>query len=178
MTGPLFVDANVFLYAGDQDEPVKRPRAIAWLDRLWQEQSGRTSVQVLSEYYVNLKRKSGPRLPAQEAWMQVAKYFAWAPHPVDETLFRQAREVEQRWRISWWDSMVVAAAQLQDCTLLLTEDLQDGMAFGGVTVRSPFTLEVREAQATYAMLPRAASPHRPRGRPRKPALSDQVRAAK
>lgn len=62
--------------------------------------------------------------------------------------------------------MVVAAAQMQYCTVLLTEDLQDGMAFGSVTVRSPFTLEVREAAATYAVSPRAASPHRPRGRPR------------
>jgi predicted nucleic acid-binding protein len=123
MTAPLFVDANVFLYASDNDEPVKQARAIAWLDRLWQ--------------------------------------------AVNETLFRHAREVEQRWRISWWDSMVVAAAQMQYCTLLLTEDLQDGMAFGSVTVRSPFTLEVREAAASYAVPPRAASPHRPRGRPRR-----------
>ena len=167
MTGPLFVDANVFLYASDDGESVKQPRANAWLDRLWREQSGRTSVQVLSEYYVNLKRKSVARLPAQEAWTRVAKYFAWAPHPVDEVLFRRAREIEQRHRISWWDSMVVAAAQLQDCALLLTEDLQDGGVYGTVTVRSPFTLEVREAAATYAALPRAASPHRPRGRPRR-----------
>lgn len=59
MTAPLFVDANVFLYASDNDEPVKQARAIAWLDRLWQEETGRTSVQVLSEYYVNLKRLAG-----------------------------------------------------------------------------------------------------------------------
>lgn len=167
MTGPLFVDANVFLYAGDADEPAKRARATALLDRLWQEETGRTSVQVLSEYYVNLKRISGPSLPAQDAWTRVAKYFVWRPQPVDETLFRHAREVEQRWRISWWDSMVVAAAQMQYCTLLLTEDLQDGMVFGSVTVRSPFTLEVREAAATYEAMRRAESPHRPRGRPRR-----------
>ncbi len=171
MTGPLFVDANVFLYASDDDEPVKRPRAIAWLDRLWQDETGRTSVQVLSEYYVNLKRIAGPSLPGEEAWTRVAKYLTWRPQPADETLFRHAREVEQRWRISWWDSMVVAAAQMQYCTLLLTEDLQDGMAFGSVTARSPFTLEVRQPAASYALPPRAASPHRPRGRPRRTAYA-------
>ena len=171
MTGLLFVDANVFLYASDEDEPVKRARAIALLDRLWQDETGRTSVQVLSEYYVNLKRIAGPGLTAQEAWARAAKYFTWGPQPVNETLFRHAREVEQRWRISWWDSMVVAAAQMQYCTLLLTEDLQDGMKFGSVTVRSPFTLEVREAAPTYAVQPRAPSPHRPRGRPRRTAFA-------
>jgi hypothetical protein len=45
--------------------------------------------------------------------------------------------------------MIVAAAQLQECALLLTEDLQDGAVFGTVTVRSPFTLDVREPGAKY-----------------------------
>ena len=175
MTGPLFVDANVFLYASDNDEPVKQARAIAWLDRLWQEETGRTSVQVLSEYYVNLKKLPGVRLPEHEAWTRVAKYFTWGPQAVNETLFRHAREIEQRWRVSWWDSMVVAAAQMQYCSVLLTEHLQDGMAFGSVKVRSPFTLEVSEAVAGYVVTPRAASPHRPRGRPRRQAPPGSLR---
>ena len=81
-------------------------------------------------------------------------------------------EIEQRYRLSWWDSMVVAAAQLQDCTLLLTEDLQDGMVFGAVIVRSPFTLAVEEPRPGYE----AAStvrPHRSRGRPRKQAAASR-----
>ena len=63
--------------------------------------------------------------------------------------------------------MIVAAAQLQDCTLLLTEDLQDGAVFGALTVRNPFTLEIRGAAATYAIERRDVSLHRPRGRPRR-----------
>ncbi|MNC94307.1 hypothetical protein D3C83_111260 [compost metagenome] len=65
--------------------------------------------------------------------------------------------------------MVVAAAQLQGCALLLTEDLQDGAAFGAVTVRSPFTLDVREPVAAYAAMPAMMPRHRPRGRPAKRA---------
>jgi predicted nucleic acid-binding protein len=171
MTGPLFVDANVFIYASDADEPVKQARATAWLDRLWQEESGRTSVQVLSEYYVNLKTLSGAALVQDDAWTRVAKYFVWKPQAVDETLFRHAREIERRWRISWWDSMVVAAAQMQYCTVLLTEDLQDGMSFGSVTVRSPFTLEVRQPAAAYDVSLHRPGPHRPRGRPRRTAYA-------
>ena len=67
--------------------------------------------------------------------------------------------------------MVVAAAQLQDCEILLTEDLQDGGVYGTVTVRSPFTLEVRQPVASYAVPALAASLHRPRGRPRKTAFA-------
>lgn len=166
----LFVDANVFLYASDRAEPRKQERAIAWLGELWKEESGRTSMQVLSEFYVNLKKKAEPRLSEDEAWARVARYLSWRPQVIDESLIRVAREVERRWRISWWDAMVVAAAQLQHCALLLTEDLQDGMVFGSVTVRSPFTLEIREPAAAYAPQPALASLHRPRGRPRRTAI--------
>ena len=63
--------------------------------------------------------------------------------------------------------MVVAAAQLQGCALLLTEDLQDGAVYGGVTVRSPFTLDVREPAPAYTVAPLPNPRHRGRGRPRK-----------
>jgi predicted nucleic acid-binding protein len=171
MTGLVFVDTNVLLYSHDETEPAKQPRARAWLERLWRERLGRTSMQVLSEYYVNLRRKSAARIAAEEAWAGVARYLSWKPLPVDEALMLHAREVEQRWRLSWWDSMVVAAAQLQDCTLLLTEDLHDGASFGTLKVRSPFTLSVEEPTAVYAVAPRAASRHRPRGRPKRATKS-------
>lgn len=167
MTGTVFVDANVFLYANDEGDPAKMPRARAWVDHLWDNGLGRTSVQALSEYYVNLKRKAAASLPPDEAWLRVSRFLQWKPQSVDEPLFRRAREIELRWRLSWWDSMIVAAAQLQGCAILLTEDLQDGALYGGVTVRSPFTLDVREPVPTYAAAPPSAPRHRGRGRPRK-----------
>ncbi len=167
MTALVFVDTNVLLYAQDESEPAKRPRARAWLEHLWHQRLGRTSMQVLSECYVNLKRVAGPRLTTQEAWERTASYFAWKPLQADEALLRRAREIEQRYRINWWDCMVVGAAQMEDCGLLLTEDLQDRAIFGSVTVRSPFTLSVEERTATYAARPVPASRHKPRGRPKR-----------
>lgn len=167
MTGRVFVDANVLIYARDPEEPLKQSRAREWLAYLWRESLGRTSVQVLSEFYVNVTRKLVVRVEPEDAWEEMKTFFAWQPLPIDTALLTRAREIEQRWRLSWWDSMVVAAAQLQDCALLLTEDLQDGAVFGGVTVRSPFTLDVREPAAAYAAAPPPTSRHRGRGRPRK-----------
>lgn len=145
MTELVFVDTSVFLYARDAGEPAKQPRAAAWLDRLWRDRTGRTSMQVLSEYYVNLTRKLSPGLPPEEAWDDLAALMAWRPATIDEPLMRRAREIEQRHRLSWWDSLVVAAAQVQGCALLLTEDLQDGGVYGGVTVRSPFASTLSES---------------------------------
>ena len=170
MTGLCFVDANVLVYVRDPRDPAKQARAKAWHEHLWRERRARTSMQVLSEYYVNVKRLGG--VAAGELWKSVERYFAWNPQAIDEPLLRRAREIEERWKLSWWDSMVVAAAQLQDCALLLTEDLQDGAAFGNVTVRSPFKLSVEEPAPAYAAGPVAiASPHRPRGRPRRSAFA-------
>jgi len=166
MSGLIFVDANVLIYAYDSNAPVKSLRAREWLTRLWRERTGRTSMQVLNEYYYNVTRKLRPGLPGDIAWEDLTTYFAWRPLPVDETLVRRAREIERRYQLSWWDSMVVAAAQLQDCVVLLTEDLQDGMAFGTLAVRSPFSSVLEEPPAEY-MVARAQPLHRPRGRPRR-----------
>jgi predicted nucleic acid-binding protein len=169
MTGPSFVDANVFLYTQDRRDLAKHKRAEEWLDALWRSARGRTSVQALSEFYAVSTRKLG--VPAAITWPEVARYFTWDPQPIDEELLRVAREVELRYKLSWWDSMIVAAAQLQECVLLLTEDLHDGAVFGTVTVRSPFSLDVREAEAKYTVERFGAPLHRPRGRPRRGALT-------
>jgi predicted nucleic acid-binding protein len=165
MTAPVFVDTNVLIHARDAGEPEKQPRAREWLARLWREQAGRTSVQVLSEYYVNVTRKLEPGLTQQEAWDDVQALLTWHPQAIDATLLQRGREIEVRHRLPWWDSLIVAAAQAQGCALLLSEDFHDGAVFGGVTVRSPFTLRVEEREALYAALPSAQSRHRPRGRP-------------
>jgi len=165
MIGPCFVDANVFIYARDLRDSRKQERAAQWLELLWRERLGRTSAQAISEFYAIATRKLG--VAAELAWEYVEQYCSWKPQAVDENVLRRAREIEKRYRLSWWDSTIVAAAQLQDCQLLLTEDLQDGAKLGSVTVRNPFTLQVSEAAATYAVERRGANLHRPRGRPRR-----------
>jgi hypothetical protein len=106
-------------------------------------------------------------MTADEAWTQVRALLAWEPQPITRDLLLKAREIELRYRLSWWDSMIVAAAQLQECGTLLTEDLQQGMKFDGVVVRNPFTFQVQDVRAEYSVVVKPAPRHRPRGRPRK-----------
>lgn len=167
MTASVFVDTNVFVYARDAGEPGKQSAAAAWLEHLWRERMGRTSVQVLSEYYVTVTRKLDPGLPPVDAWDDVRALLAWRPWPVDAPLLERGREIGLRHRLGWWDSLIVAAAEAQGCSLLLSEDLQDGGVYAGVTVRSPFTLHAREPHAEYAAVAGPKSRHPPRGRPRR-----------
>jgi hypothetical protein len=68
--------------------------------------------------------------------------------------------------------MIVAAAQLQECSTLLSEDFQDGMVFGGVAVRNPFTARVAEQHVEYAA-PRWRSPVIVRGEDREPQRAER-----
>jgi predicted nucleic acid-binding protein len=167
MTAPVFVDTNVFVYARQANESVRQPLAAEWIERLWREETGRTSIQVLSECYVTLTRKIRPTVTREAAWEHVNDLLTWNPQPTDVELLARAREIEDRYGLSWWDSLIVGAAELQNCALLLTEDLQDHAVYGGVTVRNPFNLGVSEGMATYTTPPRTVSRHPRRGRPRR-----------
>jgi predicted nucleic acid-binding protein len=168
MSALVFVDTNVLLYARDAGQPRKQPVAQDWLATLWRTRSGRISTQVLSEYYVNATRKLAPRMPEADAWDDVRALLQWRPRAVDADLLQRGREVMSRHRLGWWDSLVVAAARAEGCAILLSEDLQDGGVYGGVTVRDPFRMSLAEREAVYAAVPeRAESRLRPRGRPRR-----------
>jgi len=155
MTVRCFVDASVLLHARDKRDPLKQLRAAEWLERLWQLRSGRTSMQALMEFYVTATQKLAPRVPADLAWDEVTRYFAWSPQESNDALLRRAREIERRYHLAWWDCTMVAAALMQDCLVLLSEELQEGAVFGPLAVRSPFSSVIGEAPAEY--LPTASS---------------------
>jgi predicted nucleic acid-binding protein len=165
VNAPVFVDTNVFVYASASQEPLKQPLAAQWLEHLWKEQLGRTSMQVLNEYYWSVTRKIRPALPTDEAWDNVRDLLAWHPQPIDADVLLRAHEIERRFGLGWWDSLIVGAAQAQKCVILLTEDLQNEALYGGVTIRNPFVIGISEALATYSAAPEAVRRFRGRGRP-------------
>ena len=167
MTALVFVDTNVFVYARDTRDLAKRARASEWLEALWRDLRGRTSIQVLNEYYALLTQRARFQVPREVAWDDVRELLEWNPQELDGEVLTRAHEVEERYRLNWWDCLIVAAAQAQGCALLLTEDLQDGANYGSVVVRNPFKLGVAEQSAAYTPSPKIASRHRGRGRPRK-----------
>lgn len=141
MIVPIFVDTNVFIYGLDTSEPAKQARATSWLETLWDQRRGRTSYQVLHELYVNLTHKLSNPLEDAHARAVVRALMAWNPHPPDQSSLEQAWSLQDRYALSWWDSLIVASARLQGCRFLLTEDLQHNQDLAGLTVVSPFEVE-------------------------------------
>ncbi len=138
MIAPVFVDTNVLVYRHDSTDPVKQARAEAWYELVWRLRLGRLSFQVLQELYATLTRKLVPQFDAHEARALVRDLAAWQPITADLALLDRAWRLESRYSLSWWDAMIVAAAQTGGCRALLTEDLQHGQRFGGVQVIDPF----------------------------------------
>lgn len=169
MTAPCFVDANVFVYAINPAEPLKMELALALIGRLWGEQRACTSVQAINEFYTVVTRKLRHAVAPEKARAQMEELLEWNPHPVDSRLLREAQGLESRYKLNWWDCLIVAAARAQNCAILYTEDLQHGAVYDGVKVLNPFTSQVQEEPAPYRVP--MVSPHRPRGRPRKQAAA-------
>lgn len=172
MTAAVFVDTSVFVYARDASEPEKQPAAAKWIERLWVEQRGRTGMLVLNDYYLTVTRNLDPGLPPEQAWQDVQALLTWDPQPVDRELMALARDLERRYDLRWRDSMIVAAAAVQNCALLLTEVLEDGWSCNGVTACNPFDSRVADERTQYVAALAPAPRHRPRGRPRHRARAD------
>lgn len=139
MSDRRFFDTTILVYSRDLTDTVKHRIARELLGHAWEHRSGRISTQVLSEYYVTVTQKLDPGLPREEAWRDVAALAAWRPLGVTMECLDLAREVQSEHDLSWWDSLIVAAARLTGSTLLLSEDLSHGRVYRGVTVVNPFT---------------------------------------
>jgi len=134
----VFVDTNVLLYSEDASDPFKQALAIEWLKVLWTERLGRISNQVLNEFYVNATRKIKPSMPAGDARAEVRRYQRWHPWVNDHATVETAWAVESRFGLSYWDSLVLAAAKAQSCRYLLSEDMQHEQIIDGVQIINPF----------------------------------------
>ena len=138
MTGLVFVDTNVLVYVRDNTEPAKQEIARQWMNHLWATARGRISQQVLNEYYSTVTRVVRRVLPNDRAREDVRTLQGWGPVVISSALFESAWRLQDRCQLSWWDALIVAAAQQAGCRWLLSEDLQDGQNFNGVTVANPF----------------------------------------
>jgi predicted nucleic acid-binding protein len=139
MSKTYFVDTNIIVYSKDTTEPEKQPIAAQWMERLWTERSGRISTQVLNEYYVTVTRKLDPGLPSKEAWRFMEALFVWQPVVLDIPVLKKARMIEKRYSVAWWDALIVGAAIVSQCNVILSEDFQDGMKYDSVVIQNPFS---------------------------------------
>jgi predicted nucleic acid-binding protein len=131
-----FIDTNVLVYAHDGGAGARHVRAVDLLARVFDDSNGALSIQVLSEFYAAATKKLA--MKSQEAEDVINDLAGWTIHrPGHANLLRAAR-LQRRYKIAWWDALIVNSAIELGCSVLWTEDLSDGQRYGAVTVRNPF----------------------------------------
>jgi len=138
MSGKCFVDTNVLIYAHDASAGPKHVRARTLVENLWNSENGVLSTQVLQEFAATVQRKFSNLISPHELRRAIAAYGAWAVvtnHPHSTIL---ALEAGDRYRISFWDALILAAAQSAGARTLYSEDFSHGQTYGSVQVIDPF----------------------------------------
>ena len=132
MTAKIFADTNIVIYA-ESRHLEKSPAAVSIL-----EAGPVISTQVINETVSVLTRKHGFTLvDANQVALSLLDLCEVVP--VDVQTVRDAIHIGERYQLSIWDSLIVAAALLSDCETLYSEDLQHGQIFGGrLQIVNPF----------------------------------------
>jgi len=139
MSDVEFCDTNILLYAHDTTAPPdKRARAQSVLESLWASRRGCLSTQVLQEFYVNVVRMTHDAARARNI---VQQYLQWPIIIVEPPDLLCAMKQSERYRLSFWDTLIVTAAQKAHASVLWTEDLNAGQWVGDVVIRNPFLPE-------------------------------------
>ena len=138
MSDKCFVDTNILVYAHDRSTGIKHERAQGLIERLWRDGTGVLSTQVLQELCVNLRRKVKRPLPMEELRQIIRDYSRWelVSHTAESII--EALALEVRYRISFWDALILQAAESCGASILYSEDLSSGQRFGTLLVVNPF----------------------------------------
>jgi len=151
MTDRIFVDTNVWVYAVDGADPLKQARAREILSPV-HGASIVTSAQVLGEFYATVTRNLARSVAPGDAAAMVERMRRLPVVEIDADRVGAAIDGSRSWQLSYWDALIVVAAQAAGCSRLLSEDLGAGVSYGAVRVENPFAQDRRasDERAPYA----------------------------
>ena len=138
MSGKFFIDTNVLVYAHDRTSGIKYQKARSLAQELWEGENAVISTQVLQELYAALRRRANFPLSPDEAEQVLRDYFEWEIVVNTRESILRAVALEIRYKISFWDALILQAAETAEAEIVYTEDLSHGQAYGPVTVINPF----------------------------------------
>lgn len=134
-----FLDSNIFVYLFDRTDVARRETAERLIHAALMDEQASISFQVVQETLNAITQKLKPAASAEDARHFLDSVLAplWRVYP-SPALYGRALNLRARFRFSFYDSLIVAAALEAGCKRLLTEDLQDGQQIDGLTIENPF----------------------------------------
>ena len=140
MNARFLLDTNLFVYSFDRNSPAKARRATELIRKAVTSRAGIISYQVIQEFFnVALKRFAQPMTVAEaEQYLTTVFRPLLAVHS-SQALYGAALRLSGRYRLAWYDSLILAAALEGGCSVLYSEDLQHGLRIGELRVENPFS---------------------------------------
>ena len=139
MNDRFFLDTNVFVYSFDAKSPAKARRSAELIREAVSRRAGIVSHQVVQEFFhVALRRFARPMTVAEAEQYLAAVFRPLLAVPSSIALYGEALRVSRRFRLGWYDSLIVAAALEGRCSVMYSEDFQHGRRFGELRVENPF----------------------------------------
>ncbi len=137
MSDKFFVDTNILIYAYDTEAENKHLRCKNIIRELWNDDNGVISTQVMQEFYVNVTRKIPTPLSLEQTRRILAQYETWQVEVIDAPLINFASKIQERNRLSFWDSLIIATAIQGNVKILYSEDLNVGQIIEGIEIVNP-----------------------------------------
>jgi predicted nucleic acid-binding protein len=138
MSARRFVDTNILIYAQDRSTGAKHEKARLLMDELWNSGEGVISTQVLQEFSSNVRRKSARPPSGEELRQAIEDFLTWPVVVNSPASTLRALENEERFQVSFWDGLILQAAEAAGADVLYTEDFSDGRLYGTVRAVNPF----------------------------------------
>jgi predicted nucleic acid-binding protein len=127
----VFVDTNVIVYAYDKDAGEKHRVAADIMKDLWRSGLGTISTQILQEFFVTLTKKISKPMDISVVRESIRRLSKWDVLLIDVDIIIRATELQERYKYSFWDSLIIAAAIAGGARTILSEDLADGQTIQG-----------------------------------------------
>jgi predicted nucleic acid-binding protein len=137
MSDKYFVDTNILVYAHDRSAGIKHERAQRLLEQLWDSANGVLSTQVLQELCIHLRRKVRQPLPMEEVRQLIRDYSTWEVVTNTSESVILALEIENRYQTSFWDALILQAAESSGASILYSEDLATAQRYGEIQIINP-----------------------------------------
>lgn len=141
-----FIDSNIFVYLVDPTDPAKRRTAEDLISAAVEGGTASISFQVVQETLNVMTRRLQRLVTMDDARRFLVEVLIplWRIMPT-QALYERALDIQARYRYSFYDSLIIAAALSAGCVRLLSEDLQHGQRIEGLTIENPFRTEVGTA---------------------------------
>jgi predicted nucleic acid-binding protein len=138
MKGADFFDTNILVYAYDSHLPDKQQKAQNIVLSGVREGNGVLSTQVLGEFFMVVTKKINKPLSVSDA-RDIIKYMGrMKVQEIDVLIVERALDTLEQYKISYWDALIIAAAERARCKRILSEDLNAGQIYHGIKITNPF----------------------------------------